>query len=47
MIVSSSAHLGMCRKSFLSAVGNAVKLTNEQTSSYENVADRIGDLKVH
>ena len=46
MIVNSSAHLGMCRKSFLSAVGKAVKLANEQTSSYKNVADRIGDLKV-
>ena len=46
MIVSSSAHLSTCRNSFLSSVGNAVKLTNEQTSSHENVTERIGDLKV-
>ena len=46
MVVSSSAHLSTCRNSFLAAVGNAVKLNNEQTSSHENVAERIGDLKV-
>ena len=46
MVVSSSAHLSTCRHSFLAAVGNAVKLKNEQTSSHENVAERIGELKV-
>lgn len=46
MIVSNSASLTSSRNSFLSAVGNAVKLTNEQTSSHENVAERITDLKV-
>ena len=46
MIVSSSAHLAACRTSFLNALGKAVLLTNEQTSSHENVATRIHDLKV-
>ena len=46
MIVASSAHLAACRTSFLNALGKAVLLTNEQTSSHENVATRIHDLKV-
>ncbi|CAI8049832.1 Mitogen-activated protein kinase kinase kinase 4 [Geodia barretti] len=45
MIVASSAHLAACRTSFLNALGKAVLLTNEQTSSHENVATRIHDLK--
>ena len=46
MIVSNSAILSQCRSSFLKAVGSAVGLTNEQTSSHENVTERIADLKV-
>ena len=46
MIVSNSANLSDCRNSFLNAVGSAVGLTNEQTSSHENVTERIADLKV-
>ena len=46
MIVSSSVNLGTCRNDFVSAVGKAVTLTNDQTSSHQNVAERIKDLKV-
>ena len=46
MVVQSSSHLKECRNSFLRAVGKAVSLTNERTSSHETVADRINDLKV-
>lgn len=46
MVVRNSSHLNECRNSFLSAVGKAISLTNERTSSHENVADRINDLKV-
>ena len=46
MIVASSSHLASSRTSFLNAMGKAVTLTNEQTSSHENVALRIHDLKV-
>ena len=46
MVVSNSAHLKDCRNSFVSCMGTAVSLTNERTSSHENVAERIGDLKV-
>ncbi len=46
MIVCNSANLSDCRNSFLNAVGTAVRLTNEQTSSHENVAERLVDLKV-
>ncbi len=46
MIVCSSAGLSDSRNSFLNAVGSAVQLTSEQTSSHENVAERLVDLKV-
>ncbi len=46
MIVCNSANLSDCRNSFLNAVGTAVRLTNEQTSSHENVTERLVDLKV-
>lgn len=46
MVVGNSAHLKDCRNSFLSCVGKAVSLHNERTSSHENVAERIADLKV-
>ena len=46
MIVASSAHLATSRTSFLNAMGKAVSLTTDQTSSHENVATRIHDLKV-
>jgi len=47
MVVSNSNNLSKCRNSFLNAVGTVVRLTKEQTSSHENVAERIVDLKVH
>ena len=46
MVVENSAHLTECRSSFMRAVNRAVILTKERTSSHENVADRISDLKV-
>jgi trehalose utilization protein len=46
MVVANSSQLNECRNSFLSAVGKAVLLTSERTSSHENVAERINDLKV-
>ncbi len=46
MIVTNSAGLSDSRNSFLNAVGSAVRLTNDQTSSHENVTERLDDLKV-
>ena len=46
MVVANSSQLNESRSSFLNAVGKAVLLTSERTSSHENVAERINDLKV-
>ena len=46
MVVSNSTNLANCRSSFLSAMGQAVLISKEQTSSHDNVAEMIGDLKV-
>ena len=46
MVVSNSTNLASCRSSFLSAMGQAVSITREQTSSHDNVAEMIGALKV-
>ena len=46
MVVSNSINLANCRSSFLSAMSQAVSITREQTSSHDNVAEMIGDLKV-
>ena len=47
MVVSNSTNLAHCRSSFLSAMGKAVLISKEQTSSHDNVAEMISDLKVH
>lgn len=46
MVVSNSTNLANCRSSFLSAMGQAVLISKEQTSSHDNVAEMISDLKV-
>ena len=47
MVVSNSTNLASCRSSFLSAMGQGVLISKEQTSSHDNVAEMISDLKVH
>lgn len=47
MVVSNSTNLANCRSSFLSAMGQAVLISKEQTSSHDNVAEMISDLKVN
>jgi hypothetical protein len=47
MVVSNSINLASCRNSFLSAMGQGVLISKEQTSSHDNVAEMISDLKVH
>ena len=47
MVVSNSTNLANCRNSFLSAMGQGVVISKEQTSSHDNVAEMISDLKVH
>ena len=46
MVVSNSINLASCRNSFLSAMGQGVLISKEQTSSHDNVAEMISDLKV-
>ena len=46
MIVKNSQDLSSCRSLLLDALGSSVSTTNKQTSSHENVAEQISDLKV-
>ena len=46
MVVKNSLDLPKCRNALLEALGSSLSTTNKQTSSHENVAEQISDLKV-
>lgn len=46
LVVNHSSQLGLQRKAFQTALGDAVRVTKEFTSCNQSIADSLMDLKV-